>query len=177
MDRPPCSWSWTRARLWAVAALGGVLLGLGATPVSAQNPAQIARARQGANCPGCNLFQADFAQATLRGVNLSGARLRQADFSAAVIKHVNLSRSDLRDLNAYGAVFTGSSLQGANLANATFVGAYLQGVNLQGAHLEGTNFSGAELAHALGLTQTQLAAACGDPSTTLPRGLRIKPCQ
>ena len=150
---------------------------LAATAVHAQNPAEIARAKAGASCPHCNLFQADFANVELRGATLAGARLRQADFSAAVMKHVNLAGADLRDLNAYGAVFTGSSLAGANLQNATFVGAYLAGVNLRGAHLEGVNFSGAELAQAVGLTQAQLVSACGDQTTTLPRGLRLKSCQ
>jgi uncharacterized protein YjbI with pentapeptide repeats len=150
---------------------------LEASAAAAQNPVQIEHAKHGADCPRCNLFQADFANAELRGKNFAGARLRQADFSAAVMKHVNLAGADLRDLNAYGAVFTGSNLSGANLANATFVGAYLQGANLRGAHLEGANFSGAEMARAVGLTQNQLAAACGDNATTLPRGVKIKACR
>jgi uncharacterized protein YjbI with pentapeptide repeats len=147
-----------------------------ATAASAQNPAEIARAKHGASCPRCNLFQADFANAMLRGENFAGARLRQADFSAAVLKHVNLAGADLRDLNAYGAVFSGSNLAGANLANASLVGAYLAGANLRGAHLEGANVSGAEMARAVGLTQAQLSTACGDASTRLPKGLTIKPC-
>ena len=153
-----------------------ILLLATAVPARAQNPVQIARARGGANCPRCNLFQADFANVEVRGRSYAGARLRQADFSAAVMKHVNLAGTDLRDLNAYGAVFTGSSLAGANLGDATFVGAYLQGANLRGAHLDGANFSGAEMSKALGLTQAQLSHACGDGTTTLPRGLHIKPC-
>ena len=156
----------------------GVLAALAAAaaPALAQNPVQIAHVKQGADCPRCNLFQADFANLELKGKTLAGARLRQADFSAAVMKHVNLAGTDLRDLNAYGAVFTGSTLAGANLTNATFVGAYLQGANLRGADLEGANFSGAEMARAVGLTQVQLSKACGDAATTLPKGLRIKSC-
>jgi uncharacterized protein YjbI with pentapeptide repeats len=144
---------------------------------AAQNPVQIARAKAGANCPHCNLFQADFANVALRGKTLAGARLRQADFSAAVMKHVNLAGTDLRDLNAYGAVFTGSNLAGADMVNGSFVGAYFEGATLRGAHLQGANFSGAELARAQGLTQSQLDGACGDPSTTLPRGLHLHPCR
>ncbi len=154
-----------------------ILLLAAAGPVAAQNPAQIQHVKQRGNCAGCNLFQADFANLELRGKDLRGARLRQADFSAAVMKHVNLSKTDLRDLNAYGAVFTGSSLAGANLTNASFVGAYLQGTDLRGARLEGANFSGAEMARAVGLTRRQLAGACGDATTTLPRGLSLKRCQ
>jgi len=145
-------------------------------PAAAQNPVQVAHATRGESCPHCNLFQANFANVEVRGKTFAGARLRQSDFSAAVMKHVNLAGTDLRDLNAYGAVFTGSSLAGANMANASFVGAYLQGANLRGAHLEGVNFSGAEMSRAVGLTQSQLAQACGDATTTLPRGLRLKSC-
>jgi uncharacterized protein YjbI with pentapeptide repeats len=152
------------------------VLTLAATPAFAQNPVEVAKATKGVSCPHCNLFQANFANVEIRGKSFAGARLRQADFSAAVMKHVDLAGTDLRDLNAYGAVFTGSSLAGANLANASFVGAYLEGANLRGAHLEGANFSGAEMARAVGLTQTQLSQACGDGTTTLPRGLRIKAC-
>jgi uncharacterized protein YjbI with pentapeptide repeats len=159
----------------SIAAFAIFLLSV-AGPAAAQNPVQIARVKQGADCPHCNLFQGDFANVQLRGKTLAGARLRQSDFSAAVIKNVNLAGTDLRDLNAYGAVFTGSNLAGANLTNASFVGAYLAGVNLRGANLEGANFSGAELARAAGLTQAQVSKACGDETTTLPKGLRIKRC-
>jgi uncharacterized protein YjbI with pentapeptide repeats len=47
----------------------------------AQNSSQIAKVRAGANCPGCNLFQADLSNLTLSGKNLAKARLRQADLS------------------------------------------------------------------------------------------------
>jgi uncharacterized protein YjbI with pentapeptide repeats len=158
-------------------ALAAFAILVAAAPCAfAQNPVQIERAKHGDSCPRCNLFQADFANLELRGKTFAGARLRQADFSAAVMKHVDLAGTDLRDLNAYGAVFTGSNLAGANLTNATFVGAYMQGANLRGAQLQGANFSGAEMARAVGLTQVQLSQACGDATTTLPRGLRIKPC-
>ena len=70
----------------------------------------------------------------------------------------------------------GADFARADLTNATFVGAYLQGANFAGAKLGGANFSGAEMAHARGLTQGQIAAACGDASTTLPRGLHLKAC-
>ena len=70
----------------------------------------------------------------------------------------------------------GADFAHADLTNASFVGAYLEGANFAGATLGGTNFSGAEMARSRGLSQAQLAAACGDGSTALPRGLRLKPC-
>ena len=147
-----------------------------ARPAMAQNAAQIEHARGGASCPHCNLFQADFSNQEMKGRNFAGARLRQADFSAAVMNHTTFAGGDLRDVNAYGAVLSAASFAGANLTNASFVGAYLQGANFSGANLAGVNFSGAEMERAVGLTQRQLDAACGDDATSLPRGLRLRPC-
>jgi uncharacterized protein YjbI with pentapeptide repeats len=145
-------------------------------PAAAQNAGQIEHARAGGSCPGCNLFQADFSNLEMKDRNFARARLRQSDMSAAVMNHTTFAGGDLRDLNAYGAVFTGASFAGANLTNASFVGAYLQGANFRGATLVGVNFSGAEMDRAVGLTQAQLSGACGDDTTTLPRGLHLRPC-
>ena len=149
---------------------------LAAGPAMAQNAAQIAHVKAGAACPRCNLFQADFGSLTLKGRNLAGARLRQADLSASVAGHARFTGGDLRDLNAYGAVMGGADFTRADLTNATFVGAYLEGANFAGAKLAGANFSGAEMARARGLSPSQLAQACGDASTTLPRGLHLRAC-
>lgn len=158
-----------RLSLLAVAALA--LAG----PASAQDPAQIRRAAT-ASCPGCNLFQADFTNRQMKSRNYSKARLRQANLSAAIMNGTNFSGADLRDVNAYGGLFTSANFSGADLTNASFVGAYLQGANFRGANLTGTNFAGAEMNRAIGLTQAQLNAACGDSSTLVPRGLRLRAC-
>jgi len=161
----------------ASAALAVAALVTAATgPALAQNAAQIEHARGGASCPHCNLFQADFSNLEMKGRDFAGARLRQADFSTAVMNHTTFAGGDLRDVNAYGAVLSGADFAGANLTNASFVGAYLQGADFRGATLSGVNFSGAEMERAVGLTQRQLDGACGDQATSLPRGLRIRPC-
>ncbi len=167
-----------RARRLATAFALSLLAASAAAAIAhAQNPAMIAKARGGANCPGCNLFQADMANLELKNRNFTEARLRQADMSAAVLTHTRFDRADLRDLNGYGGVFTGSSFARADLTNASFVGAYLEGANFSGAHLNGVNFSGAEMERAIGLTASQLASACGDQATKAPRGLKLRPCQ
>lgn len=160
---------------FAAVALGSALLV--ASPVSAQNAGQITAVRNGANCPRCNLFQADLSNLTLKGRNLAGARLRQADLSTAIMTGANFAGGDLRDVNAYGAVLTAASFVRADLTNASLVGAYLQGANLSGARLSGANFSGAEMDRAVGLKQSQLNQACGDDSTLLPRGLSLPRCR
>ncbi len=159
-----------------LAALG-LMAALVAAPALAQDAGQIARVRGGASCPGCNLFQADLSNRSLRGVNLSRARLRQADLTMVVMNRASFAGADLRDVNAFGGVFSSASFAGANLTNATFVGTYLQGANFRGATLSGANFSGAEMDRAVGLTQGQLNGACGDVATTLPPGLRISECR
>ena len=162
--------------LAAAAAVALASFVVACRPAFAQNAAQIERARGGASCPHCNLFQADFSNLELKGRNFAGARLRQADMSAAVMNRTTMAGADLRDVNAFGAVFTGASFAGANLTNASFVGTYLQGANFRGANLAGVNFSGAEMGRATGLTQAQLNEACGDESTQLPPGLRLRSC-
>ena len=45
-----------------------------------------------------------------------------------------------------------------------------------GADLDELDLSGVDLQGAHGLTQTQLARACGDAKTKLPRGLQLQSC-
>jgi uncharacterized protein YjbI with pentapeptide repeats len=159
-----------------LAILGLVGLLAAALPAQAQNAGQIGRARAGASCAHCNLFQADFGGLEMRARDFSGARLRQSDLSLSVMNRTNFAGADLRDVEGYGGVFTGANFAGANLTHASFVGTYLQGANFRGAVLEGTNFSGAEMNRTVGLSQAQLNRACGDRSTVLPPGLRIPVC-
>jgi len=86
-----------------------------------------------------------------------------------------------------GADFTGANLSGANLRmleyvkgtkftnvnarNAIFRHAYLTRVDFTGADLSGADFTRSK-----GLTNEQLARACGDDKTILPPGLTIPDC-
>ena len=153
------------------------ILSLLALPAFAQNAAQVAKVEDGAGCAHCNLFQIDLNNKQVSDRDFAGSRMRQGDFSLSVFKHDNFRGADLRDINGYGALFTGADMADANLTNATFVGSYMQGANLRGAILDGANFSGAEMDKAQGLSQRQLDRACGDDTTTLPRGLRVPACK
>ena len=158
-------------------ALFAAALALLATPALAQNPNQIASARGGASCAGCNLFQADLTGAELKGRSFARARLRQANLSLAVLSGANLSGADLRDVDAYGAVLSSANLSGADLTNSSWVGASFGGANLRGAKLSGANLSGAELDRVSDLSQAQLNVACGDAATVLPGGLAVPACR
>jgi uncharacterized protein YjbI with pentapeptide repeats len=155
----------------------GLLSLMAATPVLSQNQAHISRALSGADCPQCNLFQADFTNKTLKNKSYKGARLRQADLSLGTFNGSNFANADMRDVNGAAALFGRVNFSGTNLTHASFVGAALEEANFKGAHLTGVNFSGAEMSTARGLTQTQLNQACGDDSTQLPRGLMIFGCR
>ncbi len=146
-------------------------------PAFAQNAAQVDRAQNGASCPKCNLFQADFNNRTLKGKNFAGARLRQSDMGLGIFTGTSFAGGDLRDINGAAALFGRVNFAGANLTNANFVGAYLEHANFSGAILDGVNFSGAEMSTAVGLTQRQMDKTCGDRATQLPRGLRIPVCE
>ena len=156
-----------------MALLAASLIG---APALAQNAAQVSSAQNGANCPRCNLFQADFNNRTLKNKNFAGARLRQSDMGLGIFNGTNFAGADLRDINGSAALFGRVNFAGANLTNANFVGAYLEHANFKGAILSGVNFSGAEMGSAIGLTQRQLDQTCGDEATELPRGLRIPVC-
>lgn len=157
-----------------LAVLAGLIAA--ASPAAAQDATEITKVRNGASCPGCNLFQASLTGAELPGRNYNAARLRQSDLSLSVMNRANFAGADLRDVNAYGGVFSSANFAGADLTNASFVGTFLEGANFKGAKLAGANFSGAEMGKARGLTQAQLASACGDGATELPAGLRIPAC-
>src|SRR5665213_1341356 len=114
-----------RAEMKPFALVATLALVFGASHAGAQNAGQIGHARDGASCPRCNLFQADFGNLEMKGRDFAGARLRQADLSASIMNHTNFAGGDLRDVNAYGAVFSSANFAGANLTNASFVGTYL----------------------------------------------------
>lgn len=143
---------------------------------AAQNPAEIDSVRGGADCRGCNLFQADFAYQNIRNVDVSGSRLRQSDLTASIMDGTNFSNTNLSVAEAYGGRFTRANFAGADMTNSSWVGAYLGYANLSGARLDGAVFAGANLEGARGLTQSQLDRACGDAETILPDGLRIPSC-
>lgn len=142
----------------------------------AQNAEEIATAKSGQNCIGCNLFQADMAYANIRNVSFSGARLRQSNMTLATMDGVNFDVANLSIANLYGARFTGASFKGADLTDAVLVGGSFDNADFTDANLTNANLSGAEMAKSRGLTQVQLDRACGDASTELPSGLNVQQC-
>lgn len=135
-----------------------------------------ARVRGGASCARCDLFQIDLSYQNIGGRDFSGARIRQAELSLAQADRTHFHGANMSLANLFGARMTGADLTDVNLSHATLVGSYLGGARMSGAVLTGANLSGAEAEDAVGLTQAQLNAACGDATTQLPSGLTIPRC-
>lgn len=70
-----------------------------------------------------------------------------------------------------GAKLAGADFRGASLRGAYLIGADLHRKDLRGTHLRGADLRGAQLDEAAFLTQPQLAAANGDPTTSIPAAL------
>ena len=113
------------------------------------------------DCPGCNLRGADLNNTCVKAKNLSHANF---DGASAVLMCMSFA-------NFSGATFRGTDLSGANLAHAD-----LDGADLTGAVMTITSLKGTDLTKALGLTQKQLDAACGDADTKAPTGLTVHLC-
>jgi uncharacterized protein YjbI with pentapeptide repeats len=82
------------------------------------------------------------------------------------------AHSDLAGVDLRGVTLDGADLRGALLIGADLRGATLHMTDLLGADLRDARLHGADVRDALFLTQTQLNAAQGDPSTTVPHHLR-----
>jgi len=142
----------------------------------AERDATAARVRNGASCAGCDLFQIDLSYQNVAGRNFSAARIRQSNFTVAIADRANFTSVNLSLANLFGVRAGRANFTDANLNGASLVGGYFGGARFNGATLEGANLSGAEMADAIGLTQAQLNAACGDAATTLPAGLTLPAC-
>jgi uncharacterized protein YjbI with pentapeptide repeats len=128
----------------------------------------LARARldgadlSGANLAGSELTRASFRNAVLRNARLDAVRVHHADFTGADIRGANLRILEF---------VNGLSLRNVDARNARFDHAYLGRVDISGADFRGANFT-----RVSGLTNEQLATACGDATTILPEGLQIPHC-
>jgi uncharacterized protein YjbI with pentapeptide repeats len=111
--------------------------------------------------PGSNFDRARFVSTRIKEIQADGVRLKSADFSYAVVPNARF----------IGAVLEDASFRQVNAPNAVFTAAMLDRADFTGAKLPG-----ADLEDAIGLTQDQLDAACGDDATRLPKGMTIPRC-
>lgn len=137
---------------------------------------------RGSDMTGIHLTRAKLDGADLSGSNLAGSELTRASFRNAVLRNARLDA-----VRVHNADFTGADLRGANLRILEYVnGLSLRNVDARGARFDhaylgrvdisGGDFRGANFTRVHGLTNEQLATACGDATTILPEGLRIPDC-
>lgn len=142
---------------------------------------------RGASFRGADMTGVHFNRAKLDGANFAGANMAGAVLLGASLRGANLSDTRLDAARVHDADFTGANLQRANLRmleyvnNLTFADADARGAIFRHAFLgradfTGTDLRGADFTRATGLTNKQLARACGDETTILPPDLTIPEC-
>ena len=125
--------------------------------------------------------RANMSRAVLFGADLSGADLRRANLNKAILNVANLSKAYLVEVNLsyaclLNANLSGAALNGVDLSNAFLRFADMSGADLNGANLDYAEMDNADLRGVKNLTQSQLAKACGNKKTKLPKGLTINFC-
>ncbi|HEY4345381.1 MAG TPA: pentapeptide repeat-containing protein [Parvibaculum sp.] len=137
----------------------------------------------GAELSGTLLTYANLEGADMRGANAAGADMRGANLKGADLSYARVDAAMLMDTDFTGAKLVGADFRAielvkglrfrdADLTDASFRYAFLRGVDFRGA-----NLSGADFTRAFGLSNEQLALACGDEKTKLPDGLKIPMCK
>jgi uncharacterized protein YjbI with pentapeptide repeats len=89
----------------------------------------------------------------------------------AQLVNANLKKAEMERAVLRGADLTRASLSDAYLRLADLRGASIDRVDFHRAILRNTDFRGVDLTSTVGLTQDQLADACGDQATKIPDGL------
>ncbi len=137
----------------------------------------------GADLTGTLLAHANLEGADLHGANAAGVDLRGANLKGANLSHARLDAAMLTDTDFTGATLVGTNfrvvemVRGLTLRDSDARGAIFRYAFLRGVDFRGANLSGADFTRAFGLSNTQLALACGDAKTKLPDGLRIPKCK
>lgn len=130
----------------------------------------------GSDLSGARLVMVSFQDADLSNAVLARAQLHHAEFrdatlDRAVFRDARLPRADFTDAEGARVVFVNADLRAAN-----FTDARLERADFTGARLDGAVLAGAHFNRARGLTEAQLAQACGDEATRLPGDLAVPPC-
>lgn len=137
----------------------------------------------GAELTGTLLAYADLEGANLKGANAAGVDLRGANLKGADLSHARLDAAMLTDTDFTGAKLVGANfrvvelVKGLKFRDTDLTGAIFRYAFLRGVDFRGANLSGADFTRAFGLSNEQLALACGDEKTKLPEGLTIPMCK
>lgn len=136
----------------------------------------------GAKAEGANFERTEGYRSNLSGISAVGAsfvssEMQRANFSDADLHDVDFTKAELGRAVFYKAKLENTRFAMTNLSRATFHNAEMGGsIDFTSAFLFLTRIEGVDLSNATGLTEDQVALACGDDATKLPPGLR-KPAQ
>lgn len=137
---------------------------------------------RGADITGIHLNRAKLDGADFSSANMSGAVLTGASLRGATLRNTRLDAARMSGADFTGADISGSNLrmleyvEGTSFENVTARGSIFRHAYLSRVNIKGADFSGADFTYAKGLTNKQLATACGDEHTILPAGLSIPRC-
>lgn len=132
----------------------------------------------GATATGANFERVEGYRSNLSGISAVGANfvsseMQRANFSGADLTKVDFTKAELGRTLFIEATLSDTRFSMANLSRASFLNAKINGpIDFRNAFLFLTRFEGADLSAATGLTQEQIALACGNDRTKLPAGLQ-----
>ena len=112
----------------------------------------------GMDLSGINLSRIQFQKAYLMDADLACADLGRANLNGSNLENADLSWSDLFRAEIAGANFTNADLSGAKIGWTKFA----DDVNFTGAKFNHTEIKRIDLRSAVGLTNEQVNAACGE---------------
>ena len=150
------------------------------SPDPALDPACIFRFKKKIPLVGIDLSPPDenSSGVFLNGVDLRYATLEGAIMNSAMLPCAKLQSANMHSAKLRNAYLFSANLDSANLMEADLTCANLEHADLKDAGLTNTILDSANLMDAEGLTQDQLATACGNKETKLPEGLNmnLRPC-
>lgn len=132
----------------------------------------------GADAEGTNFERAEGYRSNLSGISASGAtfvsaEMQRSNFSDADLTNVDFTKAELGRTVFYKAKLANTRFSLVNLSRSTFHNVDISGpIDFTNAFLFLTRIEGVDLSKATGLTQDQIALACGDDRTKLPEGLQ-----
>jgi len=124
-----------------------------------------------ANLNGTILIRTDLRSADLREADLRGALLQGADFRNSLLKGADFQSADFIAVNLFGSLMMGS---GQGIVGEIML--YIRNAfhydhsEIEGM-IPGPDLRGTDISLVRNLTNEQLASACGDKMTALPKGL------
>ena len=128
-----------------------------------------------ADLSGAEFSRSKFHRANLAGADFKNSEMNRSDFTEADLTGANMSKAELARVIFKDAVIQDVSFSFSNLSRADLIGTDIGNADLSGAYTFLTRLGGTDLSKAKGLTEDQLAMACGSETTLLPAGMSAPP--